>query len=556
MSDVGVKLSGDNSEFFAMMRGAVDNAGKFSGELAGKVAGNFGNLNKIGNALGTALGLNFQNIAEQAARIFTGMSKEAEEAYKSILENSARIADLDKQTAQLRLTEEQKYTLMLGERDKLQRNLNNLKVAEVETIEDILLTEGLLSNVKKANVSEEKILAERKELSRKISELSLELAKQEKKVSEEQAKRIAEVYKAKQEGYEKEYQGQISLLSTGAQIEKLKNGIASIEAAILLQLVSQKDAELLAVALKERKNLLVAAQVKYEKEVGEIVKKNNEAEADAADKRIEIAREDRTLGEQKEELLQNLATVQRDIVSGLDMEFDVTKEIKRETELKSKLKDIEKKQNEANVEISKLLLKGEANLTSEEKLKLQVLQGQTSQKKIQDEINAILARSTNGISDVDKVRLATLVGQSSELSEQIAKLAEMNALAKEFVLTIGRSGTSYEGQSTASLEGVRDKIRKQLFDVSSANAMATPNNRNPIEIALRSELDQISRELSARTNIANFANANTEEEARRKYGDTLTDRALRSVQDEVTKQRVTMDQFLELFKKSVASTPK
>lgn len=554
MSTVGVELNGDSSGFRAAMDKAAQDAGKFSGEIASKVAGKLTGMRDVSTAVATALGINFQSIASNMARLFTGVSKDAEDALKRIEQLSTQNADESLKNMRMRLTEEQKYQLALKERERAMKIINDETLGQVDAIEyveDALL--GQIAVMGKA-IDENKRQLAIQEAQKRLHEAQAQIGAFELSQSKERAKIEEEAYKAAADGVEKEYQAKLSILSTEGKIAAIKKDIEAGQAVIALGLADEKDIQIVIETIQKRKNQLVAEEAKLIDDIGEDLRKNAEAEADAMDKRIDMARAELPLARQKEELLQNLKTVQDEINNGLDLEFDVTKEIKRETEIKGKLKDIEKKQNEANVEIAKLMLRGAENLTKEEKLRLEVLQGQTTQRKIDDEIGRFILAGVNNLTATERERLAVLTGQSAELQAQLAKLAEMNKAAKDFVQTISRSGQDYEDQTTISLEGARSRVKAQLDRVLRENAMTPGSRKNPMQYALESELAQIDRDLNARRNINKYNNQFGEDATRFKYGDTLTDKALRDIQSEATKQRVTMEQFFELFKNSIAAT--
>lgn len=75
---------------------------------AGKIAGKF-DFKSVGTTLATALGLNLQNVAEQVARWFTGVSKEAEQQMQELAAISDQVAERQAARFRARMTEEQKY---------------------------------------------------------------------------------------------------------------------------------------------------------------------------------------------------------------------------------------------------------------------------------------------------------------------------------------------------------------------------------------------------------------------------------------------------------------
>lgn len=556
MSEIGVKLSGDGSGFRSMLDRASIDAGKFAGDVVGKVGNKFAGIGAVTNTLATALGLNMQSIAEGVARLVLRMSKETEDMLKRIEQLSEQNAEASIRNMRASASEETKYQLALQKRESLLKKINDEHLGEVDAVgyvEDAIL--GQIAVIEKVVDVNKRNLAIQ-EMQKEVNEAQAEITAHENKLRDETRKKVEDTYKAAVDGSEKEHAAKLAILSTAGKINQLVGEIAVLQEQLVDGSTHENEVKDKTAQLQARTNELVSEQAKLEREIAEINAKNDEALEESLNKRVESQREQNSLQDQRAELLQNIATLEKQIDEGLALEWDMTKEIKLLDEARGKLKDVQKKQGEANVEIARLLLKGEENLTAEDKLRLQVLQGQTTQKKIEEEIAQILKKGAANLTDEDKARLAVLTGQSAELQEQIKKLAELNAAAKEFVLTLSRKGTEYEGQSTAALEGVRDRLKSQYDAVRSKNAMLPPSARDPFEEALRMELKAAEDELRLRRTVGNFANLRGEDAARAKYGDTLVERAVREQKDETTRLRVTMENFFDAFNRSIASTPR
>lgn len=527
-SEVGVKLVGDNTEFVAMLKGSVEKAGQFSGELVGKVGGKLTGLKDVSQAVSTALGINITNIAEGVARLVTGMSKEVEEALKGIVEATQKAADINIATMRAAKTEQQRYQDDLKQVQRLLREQAALheaiKKAEAGEIDGML---GLVHSAEELKKNAERQL-QITEIDVKLAERGADIKAYELKLKQDATKLADETLQKTLEATEKQIQSRMDLLGPEQKIQAIRDHISELENAIANVLGDQVSLAAARAALQENENKLVAEQVKLVVGVGEANDKNAKADAEAMDKRIDRARAELPLQTQREELIQNIATLEGNIDSGLAMEWDMTSEIKQLDEKRVQLKEVENKQIAANLEIAKLLLKPAGELTKSDQLRLDLLTDQTTQVKVNKEIAEILAKGAANLTDQDKARLSVLTGQSEELQNQINKAKEMLSLT----ISIKRVGTTYENQSTAALEGVRDRVKSQLDRAHQENAQVpTGGYKNPMEIALASEYQQITNELNARRNISNYANQFGDEAARAKYGDTLVDRTQRETRD-------------------------
>lgn len=461
-NEIGVRLTGDNASFRSMLTDSVTDAGKAADKITGGVTGKFANLKSVGTALATALGLNLQNIAENAARLFTGMSKDVEEALKRLDAASQKSADLAIANMRTQLSDENKLLLLKQERDRLQQAVTAGVKAEADTVKLVLDQNFKVIEVRQKVVVTEQALAEMKE-----KELALN--------------------------------------------EKLKE-IADIESK-----------------LKEKSLATSKAQTAETERQEEAREKSDAKQRDAQ-------RDELTLETQIAEIKAEILAAETEIYSLEAEGLSTTKELRRIDELRGQLKEAEKKAMSATLEIAKLLLKGEENLTGEERVRLQLLQGITTQKKLDEEISRLTAGLVAGtLNPAERERLAVLVGQSAELKKQLADVTNMNKEVKEFVLTISRKGVGYQDQSTTALSGIQSRLKSQLDQVRAENAQAPLGNRNPFEWSIANELQNVTRELDTRKAIGDYASRFGEDAARFKYGDALTDRALRDLQDSNTR---------------------
>jgi hypothetical protein len=118
MSNISARLSADNSNFRSVMDQSATVA-----EKAGQRMGRGLDIRGAVSAMAVAVGLNIQNLAQQLARAFTGMSKEAEEAIKGLEASSRRAAEANIANMRSMASEEAKYQLLLLERERIQKRL-------------------------------------------------------------------------------------------------------------------------------------------------------------------------------------------------------------------------------------------------------------------------------------------------------------------------------------------------------------------------------------------------------------------------------------------------
>jgi hypothetical protein len=93
---IKVLFGGDTSGLRASINDANTLVGGFSSKTQKALDGvgsKIGNLKSLGGALAVALGINFQNIAENLARMVIGFSKASEESLKAQIEATDRLAD-------------------------------------------------------------------------------------------------------------------------------------------------------------------------------------------------------------------------------------------------------------------------------------------------------------------------------------------------------------------------------------------------------------------------------------------------------------------------------
>lgn len=529
VSEITAVLRGDNSHLNQTFRESANQAGKFGGQIAGELGSNFSKIGKIGNALETALGLNMTNIADHVARLWTGITKEEEAAYKELDNLSDQHLALVTKNRRAEMTEEQRYQMLLLDRE---RALKAIAAADLNT------AQGQVKS-KKAEIELENALSQIRE--------------HERKKAEEFAKKQDEFVKNRISQAEKEVQAQLDIADGAERIAALKENIAATQKIIESGVLSEADAQRFVNTLAERKIQLTKEEADLAKKSSDDRKKYQEQFAKDEEERkdaLERYHKARSLGDKEE--IEFLALKKKSLTGLTDSEnarYKVLQQQKKERELEAELQDLIAKRN-----------RGELTKSDEERLLVinKQLKAIDEQKAAQTAVKGTLDEqlATLQKQGMSREQMIAVLRQQDFSESEILKKLEAQTAEIQRQITIKRTGQDYEDQTTTALEGVRSRVKSQLDQVRQQNAMVPVNQRNPAQYALESELAQIDRELAARRNIANFVSKTSEADARFKYGDSLTDRALRSLQDEQTKTRVTMEQFLEAFKKSVAATPR
>lgn len=179
--EIAVKLGLSTTQFNQALKAAGADITKFKKDAADPKGieaffdtfeHRFTNMRHIGNAVSTALGLNFEALGEKVARLWTGVSKEEEEAYKQLGEVSSQVADANIAAMRAGLSDEKKYQLALMERAGILRRMSE---------------ETGLTAVSQLKIKQEELkLAEN---SRVIEEHKLEILKLQTKEIEDQTNR-------------------------------------------------------------------------------------------------------------------------------------------------------------------------------------------------------------------------------------------------------------------------------------------------------------------------------------------------------------------------------
>lgn len=366
VDEIAVKLGLQTADLKAALRDA-DASIKQMGEKTETTAGGvFGKLEHhllgtraLGSALSTAFGLHITEIADNVARFITGMSKEEEEAYKEIGTLSTQAADLAIKNMRSRLSEEEKLTLLIGDRERLQKQIDAVRGTSA-----VALAEKL-----KLQIEQEKVITEIQQIEDKQQK---ELAK-----SYEEGWKIQ--HKADEERITKEREfvdAQMKTLKPAEELVARRKDLVFYQALLNSGVADQE--------LTERATAIVA------KDRVEIVK----LEAKIADDAAKKAEDER---KKKEDFNKRAALDTKDL---LEMELLKRKQLNTAEQAKYDLLVLQTKEKRIQIEIDDLLEKrAREGLTPAEKKRLEVLLGQYdaveaqvgAQKKVLEEA---IARGT------------------------------------------------------------------------------------------------------------------------------------------------------------------
>ena len=134
-----------NTSSFTKGLAYVDNAtSKLQKGLMNKFEGR-----DLARGLTTALGLSIDKIADKVARLWTGMSKGAEEAYAQLGNLTDTLTEKTITAGKAKLTDEQRYLLALTETERLQKRIAENQGKTVE--EQVRLTKDKIALLEKEN---------------------------------------------------------------------------------------------------------------------------------------------------------------------------------------------------------------------------------------------------------------------------------------------------------------------------------------------------------------------------------------------------------------------
>jgi hypothetical protein len=529
--NIEARLSADNSAFKAALSQSVKEADKFAGELTAKLSGKLFGLRDISNAISTALGLNFQSIGEKVAMIWTGMSKEVLDAYKQLDAVGTQVADANIKNMRAMLSEEQVYLLNLKDRDRLQNQIDN----SFDTRAPAQLA------MKQAEL--------------KLAEKTGEILAYEKKQRDELAKSMKESSEKQMTAAEKTVQTQIDTLSGAEKIAELKYNIAATEAVLASGSLDAANTEKFRATLAERKNQLTTEEAKVKDASSQREQKHQQRMEEATAKEIEDKRELLTVHQQMAKLRDDEAgwtAVMADMSASQEVRDRAAEEREK---VRDKMRDLGLKKKKEEVELATLLLKPADQLTESEKLRLQVLQGTVTQKQLDQEKTTLLAGLTAGtLTEAEKNRLRVLMDQAAVLTGQLET-------AKAITTTVNRTGKGYDSQSDDNLLGVQQRLqadtqRLQRDRFGQIGGVGTVGGLGPSseEYMLQNELYNLEKEMGERKEVRDYANRFGESKTRQKFGDTLTDKAMRDFTDQQARSTTALEDMQQRLAKLFPKT--
>jgi hypothetical protein len=420
MSDINVRLGGDNSEFRTMMRNAADEAAKHAGDITKKVGDKFAGLNDVARTLSTALGLNLQNIANKTAELFTGMSEEQVKSLERIGQLQTQLADMAIAAARERLSVEGKLTLAIQDREKAEAQVGdavergNAALQQTPSLITAITNPAMAvyqlylrrHEVTKATVEQERALGEQVKATQSVTQLTKEQKEQQKQISE-QLVQIAR-----------------------NEAEMAAKGLGYVEQRALAE---QKILAAEQAIAKE-----VAGSIEYNRAV---LKLQNERAAAAA----------------------------LDLKHEQDGRLDINKQLEQALLLakaKQPITESEKIYIKEMVADVARQVKESANLTSEDRARLQVSALQTKQKENQRDIGEMLVKGVENLTDKELRQLAFINAVNVEIDRQIKIRTVALGVADQAVSTAERQ--------LATEQAITEEINRRNAE---QNATSSPGGR-------------------------------------------------------------------------------
>lgn len=237
ISEISVRLSADNSRYRSTMSESELIADKTGRGILRKL-----DIRAATTAIATAVGLNIQTIAENFARNITGLTREAEDSLKQLVDVSAKVAAANIANGRALLTAEQDYQLSLREREQLLTRINQNNGATLQ--DQVRLNQDEL------------------ELAGKVKAIH----EYEAKLGDEQKKRTDTQLRLNDELYEAQRAAGLDQLSTAERIAVLKREIADLQSAIATGQLSQANSDQLNLKLNERRRDLLKTEADARKD--------------------------------------------------------------------------------------------------------------------------------------------------------------------------------------------------------------------------------------------------------------------------------------------------
>lgn len=319
----------------------------------------------------------------------------------------------------------------------------------------------------------------------KLAERTAEIAEFERKQIDAKTKQVNELIQIQIAGNEKVAQTQLASMAIDDRIVAVRENIVAIQTILNAGVLDEKNTKLVTVQLAERQNMLAADEAKQQAAREERARKDADRRYNAQKRLGELKYEELSTDEKIGIAQTNIATLTNAIAEA-------------------------KNKGIPTAEYEVMLAEERRDLTS-----LTLTLERQRPDAIDESTSAVLRQAK----------------AYAELTERVQKFQTI--------------GTPYEGQSTAALEGVRDRVRAQLTQAQQGRfgkigGVGQIGGLGPSveEYGLQSQLVALEKELAQRRNVGSFANQFGEDAARQQFGDTLTDRALRDLQD--TSQRTSI----------------
>ena len=476
----------DASPMDAGLGDAQKKTESFADRVSEKVADKLTGMRDISNAIATALGINYEKIADNVARFVTGMSEKEEEALKSLVESSDKATELLMKQLEKRRSIQGNINHDADEEVRIRRDLaKNLE--QQATLQGIInngiqgipkILEGAVSKLVEFGVKQT-ALKEQTLLIAKAEELRVQLQELGGKKAELITKQTEDTAKAQD----------------------------SIRAAMTETLPLQMQ-------LVEHKKLAL----KYEKEMHDIHIIG--AERDKASAKLDEER---------------LAIVK--IQAQIDKERYATQE--KLFQLKFDQLPIEKKiqtYNE-NIEVlTKAIAQNKREHKNSDELQVELLTTKVEREKL--------------IKEQTEKRLELEKQNTAELQRQAEAEAAKLRAAQMFVSVtrVGSSYESQSTDALRGTEQRLQQQLGGVGSNGMPLAMATAQNDYGSWLqrtTYENELANVRRELSQRADIQAYAKRYGESAARMQYGDDKTNNALRDMQSSTTRTAVATETLAE-----------
>lgn len=295
INELGVRLTGNNSEYLGMLSDSAEKSGEFAGRIAEKVGEKLYGLRDISHAVATALGLNLEKIGENVARYFTGLTKEEEEAYKKSETLQDQIYEKQRKLAEMQLSDADRRNALIQDEARLQAFVDDARIT---------------SGKKQLEVDEAKI---------KLLDLGIERAALEAAMA-----KVADAERAKALDERRNTLAALGDIEHKAALSKLDD--IHKEAALTAEIYALKKVILLASQDEAQQKRLNAELTQRQAELESIQAKNRTEHVKDLKEINKIKFESLPIEEQILTYQESMKTLQREIKTGLKEGRDTTQD--------------------------------------------------------------------------------------------------------------------------------------------------------------------------------------------------------------------------------------